>query len=217
MSLPLLAVCAFDWRIEHVESVRESRHGAWWRYFVPWSWYKRCTIKDCNSIPQVHCFHPSLLYPRKDSGRMSTGTGYPIPVDELGFPFNDLLQGIQMDRRTQGGCGQWWESSANLHMLQWQSQCFYSMTTVSKYETILLGMDHWWCNGQFLLWIKRFLHHFLFLCSFPDNSITPTQIKHIWVYLVYIPPNMADTAIAETSKLDDINIIICIRANFLDL
>ena len=26
-----------------------------------------------------------------------------------------------------------------IHTLQWQSQCFYSMTTVSKYEIILLG------------------------------------------------------------------------------
>ena len=58
---------------------------------------------------------------------------------------------------------------------------------------------------------------FWFLCSFPHNPITHAQIKHIWVYPVYILPDMADMATTETSKLEDIDIIICIRANFLGL
>ena len=53
--------------------------------------------------------------------------------------------------------------------------------------------------------------------SLPDDSITHAQIKHIWVYLVYITPGIADTATTETSKLEVINTTICIRANFLSL
>ena len=45
---------------------------------------------------------------------------------------------------------------------------------------------------QFLLWIKRFYIIPYFFCSLPDNLITHDQIKHIWVYLVYIPHRMAD-------------------------
>ena len=150
---------------------------------------------------------------------MATVTGYPfpIPADELG-PLIVTLRTFQMDRQTQGGCDQCRESSVNPHILQWRLLCFYSMTTVSKYEAILLGMDwHLLCNDQFLLSIKRFYIVFSFLCSLPDRSITHAQIKHIWVYLVYIPLDMADTAATETPKLEDINIIICIRANFLGL
>ena len=77
-------------------------------------------------------------------------------------------------------------------------------------------MDHWRRDGQFLPWIKRF-YIIWFLCSFPHNPITHAQIKHIWVYPVYILPDMADMATTETSKLEDIDIIICIRANFLGL
>ena len=53
---------------------------------------------------------------------------------------------------------------------------------------------------------------FIIFCSLvlPDNSITHPQIKHIWVYLVYM-------ATTETPKLEDIDIIICICAKFLAL
>ena len=62
-------------------------------------------------------------------------------------------------------------------------------------------------------------YYFSFLSSLPDDSITHAQIKHIWVCLVYIPSysDMADTATTETSKLEDIDTIIYICANFLGL
>ena len=137
-------------------------------------WYTRCTIKNCSFVAQVRFFQPSLLYlVKKASGQMATVTGYPfpIPADELG-PFIVTLRTFQMGRQTQNGCDQCWESSVNPHILQWRLLCFYSMTTVSKYKAILLGMDwHLLCNDQFSPSIKRFYIVFSFLCSLPDSSI----------------------------------------------
>ena len=116
MSLLLLVKCAFDW----------TRRTCWINQVIsatandqhPVLWYTRCTIKHYNFVAQVHLFQLPPLYPEKASGQMATVTGYPMPIpaDELAS-FDVLLQGVQMDRRTRGRCGQRWESSVNLHVL----------------------------------------------------------------------------------------------------
>ena len=54
--------------------------------------------------------------------------------------------------------------------------------------------------------------------SLSDNSITHTQVKHVWVSLsLHIPPDTADMATTEASTLENVDIIICIGADSLAL
>ena len=127
-SVPFLVKCWFDWNFKHAESV---------------PWFNATTAHDehpgtasimiydlydkgLRFCPQVHCFwNISLLYPTKVSDRMTTVTGYPLSIsaDELDSVYV-VLQAFQTYQQIRGGCNQCWESSVNLHILQWQLQCF---------------------------------------------------------------------------------------------
>ena len=144
---------------------------------------------------------------------METVSVYPLGSFGQNFAYS-VYQAILVDRRTRCRCYQCSKSSINLHILQWQSRCFCSMNTVSKYESILLGMDHWRWNHQFLLWIKRFynISHF-FTLYLTTRLLTLRSSTSGYILYTFRPTSL--TATAETSNLEDINIIICIRANFL--
>ena len=50
-----------------------------------------------------------------------------------------------------------------------------------------------------------------------NNLITYPQIEHIWVYPLNALSNMDDTTTTEAAKSEDVDIVICIRANSLGL
>ena len=124
---------------------------------APISWYvcTRCTIKDCNfSIPST-----SLC---------STQGNYQAECQQLpGIRSKSQRMNWVLSWLFYSKCSRWiGEPDVGAASVENQALTYiyfsgnYSASNIwllwAQYETILLGMDYWWCNGQFLLWIKRF-------------------------------------------------------------
>ena len=180
-----------------------------------WLWYTRCTIKDCNFVAQVHFFQ----LPCSTQGKYQAECQQLPGIRSRSKRMNWVLSWLFYSK-----CSRWigeldvGEASVEnqaLTYIYFSGNHGASILWILwvKHETIFKGKDHWRCNDQFLLWIKRFY----IISNFFVLYLTTPQIEHIWVHLAYIPPDMANTTTTETSVLEDIDIIICIRANFLGL
>ena len=75
------------------------------------------------------------------------------------------------------------------------------------------------CNGQFLLWIKRFyiIPDFFAPCLTTQVLLFRLSTYGYILYIYYIPLDNADMATTEAFKLEVINIIVYIRAIFFDV